>query len=294
MTQAAAAVRRRRPTLDGVRRAIARLAPVAVVAVVVAWALAPATAIARAVDVALVVSVDVSQSVDDTRYRLQMEGIAEALEDPGVIGTVTGGTHGAILFAMVAWADRSEIAVPWVVIDSAAAARAVAAEVRTLRRFGGEFTCLADMLTALPDIALAEMPARPDRIVVDVSGDGVDNCAGERAVAEARDGLVARGVTVNGLPIVEDRERMVGGGAYRKPGHGMNYLRPLETQEQLTLEDWYRTFVMGGERAFILVADGYADFARAMRAKFVTEISALPAGRVPTVGPRRRAAVAPR
>ena len=36
---------------------------------------------AQPVDTALVVSVDVSNSVDDARYRLQMEGIAKALED---------------------------------------------------------------------------------------------------------------------------------------------------------------------------------------------------------------------
>ena len=33
----------------------------------------------KAVDTALIVAVDVSNSVDDNRYRLQMEGIAQAL-----------------------------------------------------------------------------------------------------------------------------------------------------------------------------------------------------------------------
>src|SRR5262249_53974171 len=43
------------------------------------------------VDTALIVAVDVSNSVDDKRYRLQMEGIAQALEDPGVIQAIVGG-----------------------------------------------------------------------------------------------------------------------------------------------------------------------------------------------------------
>ena len=53
-----------------------------------------------AADVALVVSIDVSESVDDDRYRLQMDGIAAALEDPGVVSTITSGPNGRILFAM--------------------------------------------------------------------------------------------------------------------------------------------------------------------------------------------------
>jgi hypothetical protein len=222
------------------------------------------------------VAVDVSQSVDDERYRLQMEGIAEALEDPGVIGTITGGTHGAILFAMVAWADRSETAVPWTIIASRDDAIAVASYVRGLRRYGGEFTCLARMLDRLPEGLLVEMPAKPDRVVIDVSGDGIDNCNSPSSVAAARDALVARAVSVNGLPIVEEPGRVMGNGAYRKPGNAMDYLRPLEEQEQLTLDEWYQRYVMGGEGAFILAANGYADFARAMRQKFVTEIAGGP------------------
>ena len=58
------------------------------------------------VDTALIVAVDVSNSVDDKRYRLQMEGIAQALEDPGVIQAIVGGAKGGILFSMVTWADR--------------------------------------------------------------------------------------------------------------------------------------------------------------------------------------------
>jgi hypothetical protein len=43
------------------------------------------------VDTALVVSVDVSNSVDERRYRLQMEGIAAALEDSAVMDAILNG-----------------------------------------------------------------------------------------------------------------------------------------------------------------------------------------------------------
>ena len=45
------------------------------------------------VDTALIVSVDVSNSVDEPRYRLQMDGIAAALEDPGVIDAILSGAN---------------------------------------------------------------------------------------------------------------------------------------------------------------------------------------------------------
>ena len=74
------------------------------------------------VDTALVVSVDISNSVDDARYRLQMEGIAKALEDPGVIEAITGGSSGGILFSMVTWADIDAVlfVIPWVRIANKA------------------------------------------------------------------------------------------------------------------------------------------------------------------------------
>lgn len=253
-------------------------------------------------DLALVVSVDVSESVDDHRYALQMDGIAKALEDPAVISSITSGPKGAIYFAMVAWADRSEVAVPWVHIAGREDAERVAARVRGLKRYGGEFTCLARMLRSIHPFLVSGLKSPPARVVVDVSGDGIDNCGTDEATRAARDELVAAGVTINGLPIIEEPDRIVGSGAYRAPGGGLDYLRPLESREQLTLEDWYRAYVMGGDHSFILPANGYADFARAMRQKFVTEISGIgptppgpggPSGRATTLAeplPGRRIA----
>lgn len=227
----------------------------------------------KGADLALIVSVDVSESVDDQRYQLQMDGIAAALEDSSVIATITSGPAGGILFSMVVWADKSSVAVPWVPISTKEEATAVAARIRTLKRYGGEFTCMARMFANLQDEVIPSLPFRPKRIVVDVSGDGEDNCSPNPVTIQVRDNLVKTDVTINGLPIVEDPERIVGAGAYRAPGGAMENGRLLEQKEQLTLEGWYRTYVMGGESSFVIPANGYADFARAMRQKFVTEIS---------------------
>ena len=75
---------------DGIARCGSRaLARFALALALAAWQ--PAQAAEERAAMALVVAVDVSQSVDDARFRLQMQGIAEALEDPGVVGAIAGG-----------------------------------------------------------------------------------------------------------------------------------------------------------------------------------------------------------
>lgn len=228
---------------------------------------------AGSVATALVVSVDVSQSVDDARFRLQMEGIAEALEDPGVLAAITG-SSGGILFAMVTWADKAGLPVPWRRIANKAEAAAAAAAVRATPRQAGEFTCIGQMFRTVAASVIPAIPMPADRIVVDVSGDGIDNCTDPDAMESERADLLALGATINGLPILVPGENdVVGAGAYRAPGYG---LRPTPLpQDRTSLEQWYRAHVVGGPTSFLLAAAGYGDFSRAMRRKFVIEISAL-------------------
>lgn len=229
------------------------------------------------VDTALVVSVDVSNSVDENRYRLQMEGIAAALEDPGVIEAITNGPNGGILFSMVTWADRPEFALPWVKIASKEDAQTVAAKIRKLPQAGGEFTCMTRMMRSVNDKIVSQIPGEAARVVLDVSGDGPDNCNAEEPIQDVRDELVANGVTVNGLPInIGDPGEPVGEGAYRAPGSSFDSSQLKQGAEgPTTLEQWYRDNVMGGNGAFVLPANGYSDFGRAIRQKFVIEISGL-------------------
>lgn len=98
------------------------------------------------------------------------------------------------------------------------------------------------------DKVVTQIPEKAARVVLDVSGDGSENSNPEKPTTALRDELVSQGVTVNGLPILEGREAN-------------------------TLEGWYRQNVMGGPGAFLLPAAGFEDFGRAIRQKFVVEIS---------------------
>lgn len=242
----------------------------------------------RTFDKALILAVDVSGSVDAARYRVQMEGIARALEDPAVIRSMLSGENRTMAIAMLAWSDKTEVAVPWQVVTGPQDARRVAGMIRALPRISGEFTCMARMLREAREGLVREVPGEANALVIDVSGDGPDNCAGVRATEEARDKLVAQGITINGLPIRTENE-MIGTGAYRAPGFGWEELKREPHAQGVTIEGWYEQHVMGGPNAFIVVADGYQDFERAFRRKFLSEIAHHPNGKAsPRVTAGRR------
>jgi Protein of unknown function (DUF1194) len=213
------------------------------------------------VDVALVLAVDVSGSVDENRFVLQMEGIASAFEDREVQNTILSGQYGALLVTLVNWSQKPQIAVPWRVIASPADAMAFAADVRRAPRRAGDFTCMSLMMQVVGDKVLPLMPVPADRTVVDISGDGRDNCNPKTAVDSIRDGLVADRVTINGLPIKAGREAD-------------------------TIAPWYEQHVIGGAAAFLLPANGYEDFGRAIRQKFIIEISGQRPRVVPSIASR--------
>lgn len=202
----------------------------------------------EAVDVGLVLAVDVSGSVSGERYGLQMDGIAAAFEDPAVQAAILGGPHGALVISLVQWSDRAQVSIPWTVIASRADARAFAERVRHAPRVADQFTCMSQMLRFVADKVLPRVQAQPGRTVIDVSGDGPENCNPPIPVDAIRDELIGDTVTINGLPILEGEDREL-------------------------LEPWYANHVVGGRGGFLMPAHGFADFARAMRQKFLVEIS---------------------
>ena len=227
-------------------------------ALLILWALlaGPAAAQTERVDLALVLAVDVSESIDAARFTLQMQGIAAAFEAREVQASILSGPHRSMLIALVQWSNHPALSLPWTLLTSGDDVRQFAARVRRLRRAENGFTCMSVALRSIADKLLTQLPVSAERMVVDVSGDGHDNCNPLETVDQVRDELAAAGVAVNGLPI-------------------------LEGDEAATLEGWYRDHVIGGPDSFLVPAMGFDDFERAMRRKFVTEISAAPSrGRV--------------
>lgn len=212
------------------------------------WEQGGARAGAETVDTALVLAVDVSESINAERYALQMAGISKTFEDPEIQQMILSGPNHSMFVALVEWSSRAFLSIPWTLITSPGDAEAFAEKIRHTPRFDNQFTCLARALQVVRDKVLPFLPAAANRTIVDVSGDGRDNCNTSPPVDAVRDQLVLGGATINGLPI-------------------------LEGDEAATLENWYMQHVIGGPAAFLVPALGFPDFERAMRKKFLVEVS---------------------
>ena len=207
------------------------------------------------VDLALVLAVDVSRSVDEEEARLQREGYRAAVIDPRVVEAIRGGMTGAVALCYIEWAgmDYQRTVIPWTRIAGRADAEAWAATLERAPRQSLSWTSISGGIQAARR-ELAILPFEATRRVIDVSGDGVNNSGGP--AEQARDEAVAEGVTINGLPIVNDR-----------PGFGRMSSVPLDT--------YYERSVIGGAGAFMIVAEDFESFGTAVRRKLVREIAGL-------------------
>jgi len=202
---------------------------------------------AHAAAIALVLAVDVSESVSTERYALQHDGIARAFENPALLDKIAG-LPGGIEALVMEWSDPEKIAVTvgWTRITNRDSAAAFAKAVRATERSSNGLTAIGAALLA-GAAAFDHMPEPADRRIIDISGDGMANFG--VPPAQARDALVAKGITINGLAILT---------------------------EEPWLEDYYRHNVIGGGASFVLVAQDMGTFAEAMLRKLVEEIAFAP------------------
>ncbi|MBK1661615.1 DUF1194 domain-containing protein [Paracraurococcus ruber] len=217
----------------------------------------PGRAAGDPVDLLLVLAVDVSRSVDEDEAVLQRQGYQAGLTDPEVLAAIAGGMIGAIGVAYVEWsgAEFQQLVVPWTRIASRADAEAWAAALGRAPRASYGWTSISAALDYSCQL-LAAAPWEAVRRVIDISGDGVNNSG--PPVEEARDRAVAAGITINGLPILNDR-----------PTFGQLVPQPLDA--------YFRESVIGGNGAFLIAVEDFASFATALRRKLILEIAGLPA-----------------
>ncbi len=208
---------------------------------------------AEPVDVALVLAVDVSRSIDEDEARLQREGYRAAVSDPRVVEAIRGGMIGSVALAYVEWAgiEYQRLVIPWRRIAAQADAEAWAETLAEAPRTSLSWTSVSGAIDYSRRV-LAECPFESTRRVIDVSGDGINN-SGPPA-EQARDRAVAEGITINGLPILNDR-----------PTFGR--LPPMP------LDQYFRESVIGGPGAFVIAAEDFDTFGQAVRRKLIREIA---------------------
>ena len=212
----------------------------------IALALPPAngTAQDQEVDLALVLAIDCSFSVDFSEFRLQMEGLGLAFRRPEVKAAIRQGTRQKIAVAAIQWSDELNqmVILPWTIIAGDADADELGAILsRMPRQLAEGGTSISTALTYAS--ALFKDAPSAERRVIDVSSDGRNNIG--PPVNAARDRIVAQGITINALVILN---------------------------EWPTLDIYFENQVAGGQGHFVIPANDYAAYAEAIYRKLLREI----------------------
>ncbi len=203
------------------------------------------------VDLELVLAVDVSNSVDDGEHAIQRAGYVEAIRHPDVWAAIERGILGRIALTYIEWAgpEKQRVTLPWHVIDSPQAARAAAEALAAEPIFFTRGTGTSISRALIFSVQQIESNGIAGlRRVIDISGDGPNNRGMPPDVA--RDGVIARRITINGLPLV---------------------VRPAA--DGVAIDEYYEACVIGGPGAFLMPVRQADQLAPAIRHKLVREIA---------------------
>jgi Protein of unknown function (DUF1194) len=211
----------------------------------------PASAVEH-VDLKLVLATDVSGSINNNELWLERQGTAAAFLYPDVIRAIETGALGRIAVAMVDFSSPGfgKTVIEWRIIHDRASAADFARTILNIPRTPGNRTSVSDALelgARLLESSDKEIVAT--RKVIDVAGDGANNDG--KPLAEARRRVMARGIVVNGLAIMDENAN--------------GYFPDLDK--------YYRACVAGGRGAFVIAVKSFRDFGAAMRRKLILEIS---------------------
>ncbi|RWR27032.1 DUF1194 domain-containing protein [Sinirhodobacter populi] len=224
------------------------------------------------VGVELVLAVDASRSIDYREQMIQRRGYAEAFRSGAVQNAILNGGWGRVAITYVEWAGvwSQSVMIPWTLIDSRAAAEAFAAEIEAGPPNGASRTSISAAIDF--SVGLFDKNGFSGlRRVIDISGDGPNNQG--RDVAEARDAAIARGITINGLPLMTNDPDMAFGG----------------WGDIADLDKYYADCVIGGPGSFLIPVTDWEQFAGAVQRKLVLELAGDTPGPGPemTAGPER-------
>ncbi len=208
------------------------------------------------VDAELILAVDVSRSMSPRELEIQRRGYAAALTSREVVSAITGGMLGRVAVVYVEWAGTKSqrIIVDWTLINGLAEARSFAAKLTAHFDSSMRRTSISGAL----QFAARQFDGNgflSQRRIIDISGDGPNNQG--RPVLAARAETLARGIVINGLPLMT------------REGLGSRF-------SLKDLDDYYRHCVTGGPGSFVLPVFDWQQFPLAVRHKLVMEL-ALPA-----------------
>jgi len=206
------------------------------------------------VNVELVIAVDVSYSMDMDELAIQREGYAQAIVSNDFLQALRAVPGSKVAMTYFEWSMSGDekIIIPWRVIDGPESADAVAAEIMKTPVRRGSSTSISGAINFGVQL-FEENPYRGLRRVIDISGDGPNNDGAP--VTGARDAALAKGIIINGLPIMVKE--------------------PSSMIDIENLDLYYEDCVIGGPGAFIMTIKDREKFQEAIRAKLVLEVAGL-------------------
>ncbi|MCR8723777.1 DUF1194 domain-containing protein [Frigidibacter sp. ROC022] len=196
---------------------------------------------ARACDTALLLSIDVSSSIDVGEYRIQVDGLADALADPEIVDALV---QGQVALAVMQWSGvgAQELVMGWERMTGPAAVAGFGRRARQMERaFVNSDTAIGDAVL----FGLGQFGPVADctRAVIDISGDGTENAGGSTKAARQR--AERQGVIINGIAI-----ESIG----------------------VAVTSFYRLAVIT-RHGFVVTARGHLDYPRAIKAKIKREVT---------------------
>jgi len=221
------------------------------------------------VDLELVLAVDVSRSMDPAEQELQKQGYVAALRHPDVLQAIREGFLGRIAVTYAEWAGpgMQRVIAPWTLIDGAGTAGVFTGTIAAQPITYLHGTSISGGLMFASGLFEGN-GFRSPRHVIDVSGDGPNNMG--VPVLDARNLVLRRGITINGLPIMLHADYFSG---YSIPD----------------LDIYYEECVIGGPGAFLITVQSMERIEEAIRRKLVQEIAGTPAKIVPAAFPALKA-----
>lgn len=210
---------------------------------------------------ALILGLDISGSVDNHEYRLQLDGLAQALTAPRVMEKALASPETPVRLAVFEWAGkhRQRLLVDWTDLTTRADLAQIAATLRATRRQDRKGATSIGRAMHFAHTKLRQQPECWTH-TLDLSGDGKNNDGIPPEVMRETDALAS--VTVNGLVI----------------GADVSVGRDERQMALMELSAYYRRRVIHGPGAFIEVAQGFEDFQRAMERKLLRELEGLVVG----------------
>jgi len=198
------------------------------------------------VDVELALAIDGSRSIDEYEFALQLQGIAAAFRDHRFLAVLQSAAPRGIAVTLIQWAGDKHQAhvVAWRHVEDADSAASFADQVLAVGRKLKPGPTAIGSAIRFSYLLMGTNGFTGARRIIDISGDGYNNSGNRPEIA--RDEALARGVTINGLTVMN---------------------------EIPALDRYFSTRVIGGPGAFVVEALDFVEFADAFRLKLIREVS---------------------